>query len=224
MSPKTSKIKKESKDSKRPDSSIESRSAPSYESDYHSLSHESYDDSMNEKVDKDVNNHGTLGINMPDLPKNYRAYVQGEDDPDGEFKVMDYFDTFAKVFIKVLVKGVEPSIVFPMCVRKFTGKHGFFMSLRKISHMICDMVDSELARKGYIAYFACSPATDYGAAADLRIASNDVSVAYDFSLNDHNYQDLLFSSYLENKVVTLHVYIEEDILRFTKDTPNFVER
>jgi hypothetical protein len=218
MSPKTSKIKKESKDSKRSDSSIESRSAPSYETDYHSLTHQSYDDGVNEKVDKDVDDIDTLGTDMPELPKDESHNVQDEEAPDGEFKVMDYFDTFARIFIKVLAKGVEPSIVFPVSVRKLAGKQGFFMSLRKIRHMICDMVDAELARKGYVAYFACSPATDYGAAADVRIASNDTAIAFDFSLDHRNYQDLLFGSYMENKVVTLHVYIEEDILRYTKDS------
>jgi hypothetical protein len=38
--------------------------------------------------------------------------------------------------------------------------------------MISDMVDVELSKKGYVAYFACSRATEYGATPDLRIASN----------------------------------------------------
>jgi hypothetical protein len=121
MSPKTFKIKKESKEFKCPDSSLKSRSAPSYEMDYHSLSHELYSDGMNEKKDKEMNNQVVMGFDMPELSKNGRPLDQDDDDPVGEFKVVDYFDTFVKIFIKVITKGVEPSIVFPMVVRKFVG-------------------------------------------------------------------------------------------------------
>ena len=220
MSPKTSKNKKESKDSKRPDSSIDSRSAPNYDTDFYSLSQGSHDKEVNIKVDEGfegVNPTGSgdfdLDEPVPELPKNEHEDLDADDNSQGGCKATTYFDTFAKAIIKVFGPDKKQLIVFPMLVRNFIGRRGYFYSLKNFNHIISDMIDSELHRMGYVGYFISSYHTGYGFEIDLRIASNDPSIADEYYLSGKNYQDHLFSSYMENKIITLHVHVGEDILR-----------
>jgi len=230
MSPKTSKNKKGSKDPKRPDTSMESRSAPSYDTDYHSLSQGSAERETNVKVDQDYDGtdvddvHVDLGEELPDLPKDEDEIKDTDDNSQYACKATEYFSRFAKAIIKVFGPDKEQLMVFPMLVRNFIGPRGYFYSLKDINHVISDMIDSELERKGFCPYFVTSFATSYGFEIDSRIALTDTTIGEELYLNDHNYQDHLFSTYMEDKIIVLHIHVDEDIMKPIKrgpDCPNY---
>lgn len=103
-------------------------------------------------------------------------------------------------------------MVFPMFVKSFIDKKGYFESFRSISYSICDMVDSELERSGYCPFFAGSFEFEYGYACDLRIESGDARFGQEVNLHAKNYEDMFFSTYLDLKVLNLNVHVKENIL------------
>lgn len=145
-----------------------------------------------------------------------------EDEYDGRNKATMYFDTFAKAIIKVFSKDKQV-MVFPMLVKNFMDRHGYFSSLRTISHCVCDMIDSELERQGFVPFFVDSFEYEHGFACDMRIASHDATLCDDFYLHGRNYEDLFFSSYAENQKLTLHVHVKEDIMRHMKEVDKAVK-
>jgi hypothetical protein len=186
MSPKTFKSKKESTDSKRADSKIESGSAP-----FSKLVDEStlpgiYDDDTVCKPDPNLNSDEIDNLSIPPLPRQ-----DSEDKYDGRNKATIYFDIFAKAIIKV-ISSDKQVMVFPMLVKNFIDKQGYFLSLRTISQCICDMIDSKLERQGYFPFFIGSFKYENGFACDMRIKSQDKSLGEDFYLHDRNYKDMFF--------------------------------
>jgi hypothetical protein len=216
MSPKTFKNKKESKDSKRPDSKIESGSASFSKLDEVPNFPDFHDDDPNLKSAPDLNQD-----EMEDLP--IPLYQDSEVDEDNDSinsdekcRATDYFDKFAKAIIKVFdVEGQV--VVFPMLVKKLLDKKGYFKPISSISAIICEMIDAELDRKGFLPFFLGSIEYEHGFACDLQVESYDKNLGSEFYLNDKNYLDMLFSTYLEMKVVNLHVHVKGKLLRSMAD-------
>jgi hypothetical protein len=205
MSPKTFKNKKESTDSKRPDSNQESGSAPF--SSFVDFS----DNKPNLKTDPGIAST-TEEIDHSEMPPLRGDGGVVDDEDDEKCKATDYVDRFDKAVIKVFSAGKQV-MLFPMFIKNFIGKDGYFKSLRIISNKICSMVDDELERTGFYPFFIGSSQYQQGYACDLKIESVDNRFGNEVNLYEHNYQDMFISSYLEAKVLPLNVHVQFDIMR-----------
>jgi hypothetical protein len=213
MSPKTPKSKKESIDSKRSDPGSAPFSKLADESDLPGFG---IDDSPR-KPDPDLSSEETDDLHVPPLRQdNHDMY-------EGRKKATVYFDDFAKMIIKVFSQGKQV-MVFPMLAKNFMDKQGYFSLLRSISNCICDMIDSELDRQGFQPFFVNSFDYENGFACDLRIESHDPSLCQDFYLHERNYEDMFFSTYVEKRNITLHVHVNDDILKPLKKTNSHVKK
>lgn len=74
------------------------------------------------------------------------------------------------------------------------------------------MVDAELERKQFFPFLVGSKDYDYGFNCDLCIKSYDKSLGNEFYLNDKNYLDMLFTTYIETKTLNLHLNVKGKLL------------
>mmetsp|Transcript_3560 Transcript_3560/g.6722 ORF Transcript_3560/g.6722 Transcript_3560/m.6722 type:complete len:316 (-) Transcript_3560:3789-4736(-) len=213
MSPKTFKNKKESNDSKRPDSKFEFGSAPfsKFNDDAPILGSPSND--VNLKKDPDLGLDEKCGIPIPVPPLRQDSDDEGwnNDENGNKCKATEYFDRFAKAVVKVFSDGKQV-MVFPMFVKNFIDKKGYFESIGAISNSVCEMVDSELERNGYYPFFIGSVKYEHGYACDLRMESSDDRFDTEVKLHEKNYEDMFFSTYLDMNIINLHIHIKENIM------------
>jgi hypothetical protein len=55
------------------------------------------------------------------------------------------------MIIKVYSQGKQV-MVFPMLAKYFMDKQGYFSLLRTISNCVCDMINSDLERQGFLPF------------------------------------------------------------------------
>jgi hypothetical protein len=204
MSPKTFKNKKESNDSKRPDSSRESGSAPF--SSFTDLSK----NEVNLKIDHNLIPTGDN--DLPEMPPLRRVDMEKElFEEDDKCKVAEYINKFDKAVIKVFDADAQVTL-FPMFIKTFINKNGYFKSLRDISKAICEMVDIELERMGMFPFFAGSVEHEHGYSCYLRIEPSDERFGKEVNLHDKNYEDMFISTYLDVKMLCINVHVKTSLM------------
>jgi hypothetical protein len=224
MSPKATSVKnkKESKDSKRPDSPVAAGSAPvprpeapSNISGGMTRKGSSY---QAEASNKDTYFPKEFDMGSLDDVKEEVLENEDFDNEDSVYervKFSEYFSPLARMMIKVFLNK-KTITGFPVLIRKIVDrKKDSFLRLDELSHTIARLIDNELIRLGLIKNedtpdTLCScEAYDYGDGLDLRIDSFYKDTMQEFYLSTENYEEMFIMAYDVSKDITLHVHIDD---------------
>jgi hypothetical protein len=227
MSPKatSAKNKKESKDSKRPDSPIATGSAPVPRTDAPSASGEGttrkgsvykVDTSIKESK-KDTYFPSEFDMeSVDDVKETLIDDVEVEDDEFAQevIKFSEYFHPLTRMMIKVFIKNKQVTAIPTLLRNVVDRKQDRFMKLGALSHVISKTIDKELKRIGLVYSDGAMEMAftteeyDYGNELDIRIDSFDKETTDEFFLTSENYEELFVMAYEATRTVTLHVHVD----------------
>jgi hypothetical protein len=225
MGPKATSVKnkKESKDSKRPDSPNATGSAPASRSEAPSIPSggttrkgSSY---QAEASDKETYFPKEFEMGSLDDVKEEVLDNEGFEDDDyinKRIKFSEYFSPLARMMVKV---NANKKVItgFPVLMPKIVDrKKDRFLNLYELSHVVARLIDNELMRLDLVVTNGDTPDTlctcktyNYGDGLDIHIDSfykKDAMQEFYLSTAE-NYEEMFIMAYDATKDVTLHVHI-----------------